>query len=503
MVTRITGMASGLDVDQLVKDLMKAKRAPLDKLTVQKTTLEWQREQYREINAKIVDFRNNKLFNYGLEGTFNAKQATISGNSSAVSATAKADAVTGSMTIEVTKLAEGATWKSASGAGMGAVDLNTKLKDLGGSFNYTADAEGKITIQTGGSSIVLDENTDTLATLVSKLNNSKDANVNVFLDSRTGEMSITSKTTGDASAINLVSDIFDNFGLVQAAGHDAELKINGISTKRASNTFTENGVEITLNGLSQGNSTTLKVGSNTNQMIDTIKSFVKDYNELMDAINKKLGEERYRTYKPLTSEQKKEMSESEVELWESKAKSGLLKRDSTFTTLVSSFRLSAVTDVNVNGTNVNLSSLGISTGEYQQRGKLIIDETKLRSALEANPDQVIGFFTQRASESEKTPPGASAVNKDNGLFGRLSNIAMFSIQDLATKAGTSRVSTTTDAAFNADSNIGEQLRLLDIRMTDMNKRMLQAENQYYKQFAAMESAINRFSAQSASLFNKS
>jgi flagellar hook-associated protein 2 len=157
----------------------------------------------------------------------------------------------------------------------------------------------------------------------------------------------------------------------------------------------------------------------------------------------------------------------------------------------------------VNGTNVNLSSLGISTGEYQQRGKLIIDENKLRSALEANPDQVIGFFTQKVTENEKTPPGALATNKDNGLFGRLSSIAMFSIQELATKAGTSRVSTTTDAAFNADSNIGEQLRLLDIRMTDMNKRMLQAENQYYKQFAAMESAINRFSAQSASLFNKS
>ncbi|OXS55892.1 hypothetical protein B1A99_21950 [Cohnella sp. CIP 111063] len=501
MVTRITGMASGLDIDQLVKDLMKAKRAPLDKLTIQKTTLEWQREQYREINAKIVDFRNNKLFNYGLQGTLNAKQVTTTGNSTAVSARANSNAAIGTLTIEVTELAKGATWKTTSGSGIGEVDLNTKLKDLEGSFSYTSDANGKITIQTGGQPIILDENTDTLATMVSKLNSSKDANVNVFLDSHTGALSITSKTTGDDSSINLVSDIFDNFSLESKAGNDAELLINGISTKRTSNTFTENGVEITLNSKSNGNPTQLTVGTDTNQMIDTIKAFVKDYNDLLDSINKKLGEERYRTYVPLTSEQKKEMSESEIELWESKAKSGLLRGDSTFTALVNSFRLAAVTDVNVNGVNVNLSSLGISTGDYTQRGKLVIDEAKLRSALEANPDQVIGFFSQRVSESDKTPPGVSATNKNNGLFNRLSNIGMFSIQELATKAGTSRVSTATDAAFNADSNIGEQLRLLDIRLTEMNKRMLRAENQYYKQFAAMEAAINRFSAQSASLFN--
>ncbi len=500
MVTRISGLASGMDIDQLVKDLMKAKRAPLDKLTQQKTTLEWQREQYRDINAKLVDFRNNKLFSYGLEGTINAKSISIAGNATAVSVKANANAVAGNMSIEVTKLATGATLKSVPGSGIGTVDMNAKLKDIGGGFNYTA-VGGKITIQTGSSSIILDENTDTLATMVSKLNNSKDANVNVFLDSQTGEMSIASKTTGVASAINVTSDILNNFGMTGSAGADAELKINGITTTRSSNKFVENGLDITLNSVSAGSATQLTIASNTDKIMDTVKSFVKDYNEILDLVNKKLGEEKFRKFTPLSSEQKKEMSEDEVKLWESKAQSGLLRNDSTFTSMISSFRLAAITDVNVNGTNVNLTSLGINTGDYTQRGKLVIDEAKLREAIEANPDQVIGFFTKKTTEGT-VPTSASATNANNGLFSRIANITLTSVQELATKAGTSRVSTANDVAFNANSRMGEQLRLLDIRMSDMNRRLTLAEDQFYKKFTAMETAMNRYNAQSTSLFQQ-
>lgn len=61
---RISGLASGMDIDTLVQQMMKAKRVPLDKLNQQKQVLEWKRDNYRAINSQLVDFRNNKLFNY-------------------------------------------------------------------------------------------------------------------------------------------------------------------------------------------------------------------------------------------------------------------------------------------------------------------------------------------------------------------------------------------------------------------------------------------------------
>lgn len=501
MTTRISGLMSGLDIDTLVKDMMKSKRAPLDKLTQQKQTLEWQREQYRDINAKIVDFRQNKLFNYGLSSAISAKQVSVTGNTSAVSAKANSDAVVGNISIEVTDLATGDSVMSQA-TGFGAVDMNATLKTLKTSkgFAYTADADGKITVNVGASgSIKLDENTDTLATFISKLNSSKDANVNAYLDGSTGKISITSKGTGDAStiAVDLGATIFSNFNLGAVdQGHDADVTINGIATKRSSNTFTENGVQITLNAKTLGTAATLKTTSNTDKIVDTIKSFVKDYNDLLDTVNKKLGEERYRSFTPLTSDQKKEMSDDEVKLWEDKAKSGLLRNDSTFGVMVSSFRLAAITDVNVNGQDVNLTAFGITTGDYTQKGKLVVDEEKLRKALDSNPDQVIGFFSQKVTETSSVPSKA-AVNPNNGLFARLSNISMFALSELATKAGTSRVSSATDVAFSADSRIGEQLRSLDNRMSDMTRRLTMAEDRYYKQFAAMESAMSKYSSQSS------
>ena len=58
MVTRISGLASGMDIDTIVKNLMNAERMPLDKLKQNKQTLEWQRDDYRAMNTLLLDFRS-------------------------------------------------------------------------------------------------------------------------------------------------------------------------------------------------------------------------------------------------------------------------------------------------------------------------------------------------------------------------------------------------------------------------------------------------------------
>ncbi|WP_027087244.1 flagellar filament capping protein FliD [Cohnella panacarvi] len=601
MVMRISGFSSGLDIDSIVKNLLKAQRAPLDKLNQQKTALEWQREQYRDVNIKMVDFRNNKLFNYGLQGTVSAKQVKTSGNTSAVSAKADSNAIAGSMTIEVKQLATSSSIVST--AGVGTVDKNKTLNQLnGGALNYTA-VGGKVAVTINGQTIQLDETIDTLNTMVAKINANKDMNVTAFIDGTTGKLSLTSKTGGpvpittggtllddfqlggltsssgigavdtavdtladlktsgklsytadglgnvsfsmngsmitvnendtlndllnainsDAGAavtaaidgttgkltiksdgsgsVAVSGDLFAKFNLTgETVGQNAKVVINGIETERASNTFTENGVSITLNTISAGSITTLNVTSDTDKIVDSIKTFIKEYNDLLETVNNKVNEERYRKFSPLTSEQKAEMSEDEIKLWEDKAKSGLLRRDTTLTTMVDNMRLAAMTDITIDGVRVNLASFGIETGEWQQRGKLVIkDEAKLRQAIEANPAQVEQFFTQQTTQTDAKLK-VSPTNPDNGLFNRLSNTLMTAIEDLSKKAGTSKYSISKDAAFLETSSISELLRSLDTKIYNANDRLNRLEVTYYKQFTAMETAMNRFQSQSSALF---
>mgnify|MGYP002619771878 CR=1 FL=1 len=491
MPMRISGF-SGLDIDALVNDLMRAKRAPLDRLNQQKTKLEWQREQYRSINAKLVDFRNNKLFNYSLSNAVNAKKATVGGEAaSSVSAKAYASAMTGSIEIEVKGLAKAASATSTAGIGKGS---SAKLTELDG-ITATGD---EIEFEINGKPIKVDKDA-TIADLVSTINAS-DAGVTAFFDDYKQKLSLTAKATGK-SEITYSDNLDEAFKLEGSEGENASVVINGIETERASNSFTVNGVEITLNAANPGKKAVINVTTDTDKIVDTIKTFINDYNSLIDLLNKKVSEERYRDYQPLTADQKKEMKDSEIELWEEKAKSGLLRGDSTLTNLINNMRMAISADVVFDGKKLNLlKDFGIETGTYEQRGKLILkNEEQLRAAIEADPDGFMEFFTRKTTDTNPETKD-SPTNQDNGLFNRLSVSVLQAIEQLATKAGTSRFSTDETAAFIPNSYMGEQLRQLELRISDMVRRLNQMENRYYLQFSAMESAMNRYTAMSNSLF---
>jgi flagellar hook-associated protein 2 len=87
---RIGGLASGMDIDTIVSDLMKAERMPLDKLTKNKQVIEWQRDAYREMNTLLLNFRN-QTFDMKLSSNFGARAVTSS-NESKITAIAKSAA---------------------------------------------------------------------------------------------------------------------------------------------------------------------------------------------------------------------------------------------------------------------------------------------------------------------------------------------------------------------------------------------------------------------------
>ena len=57
-VLRLTGIASGFDTEQIIQDLMRVERLKVDRFYQQRQTLEWQKEQYRELINKVRVFRD-------------------------------------------------------------------------------------------------------------------------------------------------------------------------------------------------------------------------------------------------------------------------------------------------------------------------------------------------------------------------------------------------------------------------------------------------------------
>src|SRR4051812_20889711 len=105
---RISGLASGMDIDSIVSDMMKIKRMPLDKLKQQKQTMEWQRDDYRAMNTLLLDFRS-ELTQMKLTTKYRTRMTSTT-DESKVTATASSAASMSSYSISnVTHLASAET----------------------------------------------------------------------------------------------------------------------------------------------------------------------------------------------------------------------------------------------------------------------------------------------------------------------------------------------------------------------------------------------------------
>ena len=486
---RIGGLASGMDIDSIVEKLMTAERLPLDKLTQKKTITEWQRDSYRAINTKLKTFDDYLSKNFLLSSSFNVKKVA-STNDGAVTATGKSE---GTVTInKIDQLATAAygvstiadpskRLKSTTMADLGVADQTVKLNVL------QADGTMKETSFTFKA-------TDKISDVVTKINGSN-AGVSAFYDEKTGQMSLSAKASGENKAggeieVTNGSTFFQTaFGFSSNAladnGKNAKLTLNGADIERNSNTFTELGLTFTLKATVTTN-TTLTSTTDVDAMVDKVKEFVEKYNDLISGMNDQLKEKKYRDYAPLTDEQRKDMSDEEQKLWDEKAKSGLLRSDSIISNGLSGMRNSIYGRVgNENLVIDTLAEMGITTSSaYSDGGKLVIDETKLRKALTENPDEVVKTLTQTGI---KTGP------KENfGIVQRLRESITDFTRSIEAKAG--KV-TQTDQQYS----LGKSLIDMNDRISKFQRRLEDVEARYWKQFTAMETAINKANSQSSYL----
>lgn len=487
---RLSGLASGLDIDAMVETLMKAKRASYDNMIKKRTKIEWQQEDYRTMSSKIVDFRNNKLSSFNMSKAISAKTSEVSGDTNALTINSTSPTAAGTLSVKVNQVA------TAANSVYTFSDKDATLSDLG--FTVVGaddDNAGTVTVKINNVEITVaaDKKLSDLATAINAKTSS--AKATAIYDATSGKFSISATKTGetDEKGNGLTIESFPTetsantkvTGIEIDKGKNALVTINGISYTQASNRFAVNGFDFTVKTKTATDSvTTIAAVQDTNTIVETIKSFVSEYNSLISSINTELSEAKNRDYQPLTAEEKKAMTDDEIELWESKARSGTLRNDGTLSQYVSELRsatLSLVQGIKLpDGKTI---SIGLTTGTYTEKGKLVLDENQLRSALESNADEVTNLFTDSTT----------------GVFTKMTKSSMNALTSLSKKAGTSLTSTETTASFLESSLLSTQIKGMKTREALMLDRLEALETQYYKQFTAMETAINKFNSQSSSL----
>lgn len=290
------------------------------------------------------------------------------------------------------------------------------------------------------------------------------------------------------------------------AGQDAEftVTVNGkqMDLTRSSNNVDLDGYNVTLKGAFGYNADgtedvsaeaiTFQTNTDTDKIVDAIKSFVNDYNEMVKALHsayttEPLKNSKKEDYKPLTDEDRKTMSESAIKTYEEQAKTGLLYADSDLSMLYS--KLTSAIQGGVNGPAMRSIGLNIT---YEDRLTTInLDEEALRNALESDPDKVKDVFTKTVSG------GADSEGLMSNLRSTLQQYASTSIGSpgiLVNKAG----STLSSYSLN-NNELNDQITNLQEQVEKWQTRMSDRVDFYTNQFTRLEMLINQMNSQSSML----
>ncbi|AOM81931.1 flagellar hook-associated protein 2 [Salisediminibacterium beveridgei] len=505
---RLSGFATGMDINQMVTDLMRAERMPVDRMQQDKQLMEWRMEEFRNINRKLDTFRTNIFDGIYRSANMLAKTGT-STDEAKVRVSASPNATPGNMRINsVSNLAESAVRVSdALTAAEGeTATRQTTLADLTGSDQDTFSMDVTTMTSTGEKNVTFEFSKEAKVDDVLKEINGSELGLSAFFDTQTGQVSFSREETGvydsegnlfmgsDGAPDQIVfsGELAEAFGTgddqgTALNGSNAVLNINGIETERGSNTFTENGLTITLRATFESGTVTVGSATDTDRIFDTIMDFVNEYNELVEHATEKLREDQKRDFRPLTDDQRDAMSEREIEKWEEQAMSGMLRNDRILRSGFENFRSAMYTPVQLGeGASFNqLAQLGITTSSnFRDGGKLEVNEDRLRERINQDPEAVYQLFTADGD-----------TRNEKGLARRIRDSANGLIDSISREAGGLR-----GRNLNHQFVLGRSMDQLDDRISNFERRLQQVESRYWAQFNAMEKAVAQSNSQAESMF---
>ena len=335
-------------------------------------------------------------------------------------------------------------------------------------------------IQINGVEFSIKNNTS-LRSVMNQINNSN-AGVNLSYSEISDTFTLESTATGAGANIEIKDEdgFLASLGLVSGAsaeepnvtaGQNAVFYIDGERVERESNkNISVNGMFMTLEATSE-EAIKVETSADTSSLKDMIVGFVNDYNEMIEMINKARTEERSRDYAPLTDAQKKEMSDSEIEKWEEKAKAGILRNDSALNSISS--KLSSLMYTSFNG--FSFYEMGVQSAGYAENGKLTISEDKLDTALSTKSEQVKDFFLGEKGFGNAMKDAVNSAVKTSGPKG--------SRGSLIERAGIG------NTASDTENNITSKIKDIKKYIETLQDRLEQRQQYWWKKFSALESLV--------------
>lgn len=308
-------------------------------------------------------------------------------------------------------------------------------------------------------------------------------------EKRTAAMEALANRAVEAAAILANPASANAGGATKIDGSDAEIRLNGVLYTSSSNTFSINGLNIDALGVTgdgEANEITITTTIDTQGVYDKIKDFLTEYNSVVNEMTKLFNAESAKDYEPLTDEEKDAMSDTEIEKWEAKIKSALLRRDSSLDGIMSTMINSMSQSFEVNGEKLSLSSFGIQTlgflnAKQNEQYAYHIDgdaddasssakTDKLMKAIQEDPDQVADFMKQLTSNLYQ------AVDKK-------------------------MKSSTLSSAYKVynDKELDKQMEQYEDLIKKWQDKAAEQEDYYYQKFSQMEVQLSKIQSQTNSL----
>ncbi len=347
-------------------------------------------------------------------------------------------------------------------------------------------------------------------TVLNDINGNTEAGVKVDYSKTTGQFVFSAKDSGAGGRIEITGGLGAAlFGTVDpdqpsssyTPGKDAELEvtINGdkMTLSRSSNSFDLDGMAVTLNGTftaaddTENITFTSKCDSDT--IVDAVKKMVEDLNTIIKEVKSAysdmpLEKSDGSSYEPLTDDDMADMSDSAIEAYEEKAKTGILFMDSDLSSLYSDL-VNAITSSGADG--VTLRSIGIDTSYSDGLTTLTLDEQKLREALDSDPDKVQEAFTKSKDTGAAT----------NGLMASLQSITD---RYAATTGDTKgilieKAGSKYSPSSALDNTLLKQMEDVEEEISKWQDKMSDQVDYYTNKYTQLEMLINEMNSQSSAL----
>ena len=507
MTTRITGLATGMDIDALVSSEMSVYKQKVTTKQQEKAILEYKQTMYRECiteGAKIYDsyfdiLNSNNLIS---DKSYTSIKFT-STNESAVSAKAvSGNAIKDNYSVSVESLAS-------------APKMTLKVSDLDSLVNkeLTINYNGKsktVDLSAVIDSSASDKNTllnnalkETLDSLGLKGTYSEFAG-GIVIESKTmgknledgSENTFSLQSGGNELAkssvgTNLKATITSSNGIIKYGDEGTP----GVKVAKTNNIVVDN-VQFTLNsetvtkdsnGILIDSPIKLTGTNDASDTADKIIKFFDEYNNLITKLTKYTTDKHDRDYKPLSDDEKKEMSENEIKLWNEKVQKGLLNRDSMLTSILN--QLKSAMSSSVSGCSINLEKIGITpVKDYgSKNGTFTIDKDKLKAALEENPEEVMKLFNNVSTSTDEIKK-----NNETGIMQKIKNILNDNFKSstkslLIKKAGIEG----NDSNATITKEISKYATIISKLQSDLSAR----EQKLYSKYSKLETAMNTYNNQ--------